>query len=60
MPNIPKEFATVFWNAVKETPGQMFAPYIAAWKAVVKNSTPARPHVELDRSQQNQTAKPAV
>jgi len=56
--NLTKEIATVFWNAVKETPGQMFAPYVAAWKAVVRNSTPARPNQATDRPPQNQTIKP--
>jgi hypothetical protein len=42
-PGIVSEVASVFWNAIKETPRQMVAPYVAAWRELVKNATPARP-----------------
>jgi hypothetical protein len=42
-PSIVSEVASVFWSAMKETPRQMVAPYVAAWRELVKNATPARP-----------------
>jgi hypothetical protein len=39
-PTIITEVASVFLKALKETPRQMVAPYIAAWKELVKNATP--------------------
>jgi hypothetical protein len=31
------EAAAVIWQAAKETPRQMVAPYVAAWRELVKN-----------------------
>lgn len=37
------ELTAMFWNAVKETPRQMAAPYVAAFREIVKLATPAPP-----------------
>ncbi len=41
--DIAAEVATMFWNAVKETPRQMVAPYLAAFREIVKLAIPAPP-----------------
>jgi hypothetical protein len=35
------EAAAVIWQAAKETPRQMVAPYVAAWRELVKNIEPS-------------------
>jgi hypothetical protein len=39
-PTVIAEVTTVFLKALKDTPRQMVAPYVAAWKELVKNATP--------------------
>lgn len=35
--NTPKDLWIVFWNACKETPRGMFAPFLAFWECAVNN-----------------------
>lgn len=37
MPKAAHELWTVFWEACKETPRGMYAPFAAFWKAAVHN-----------------------
>jgi hypothetical protein len=39
-PTVVAEVTAVFLKALKDTPRQMVAPYLAAWKELVKNATP--------------------
>ena len=34
------ELAGIFWAAMKETPGQMAAPFVAFWREVLKWGDP--------------------
>jgi hypothetical protein len=45
-----KEAASLFVHAAKETPAQMFAPFVAAWRELVKNAEPSRSDDSLTKS----------
>ena len=52
------DMATTFWNAMKETPGQMAAPFVAAWRETVKLATPEEPNRKKLNGQASRHLRP--